>query len=85
MKDILLNDDIHQYESSYSDKVWKGVAAALDKERKKRTIIIWFATIFFVLTVLSVVAYIQQTQSNASSEVKYEFRQNQDVDDTPMP
>ncbi|HMS71173.1 MAG TPA: hypothetical protein PKD18_23680 [Saprospiraceae bacterium] len=85
MKDILLNNDIHQYESSYSDKVWSGVEAALDRERKRRIIVIWFTTIFFVLTILSFVAYIQQTQSTKSSEVKYEFRQNTETDDTPMP
>ena len=87
MKDVMFNQDVHQYESPYADKVWKNVAAALDKERRKRKIILWFTSIFFLLTLLTVAGYVQESNANISSDIKYELRQSPDqpVQNIPIP
>lgn len=85
MKDIIFNQNIHEHESAFSENVWSGVANGLEKEKKKRLILIWITSIFFALMVLSLAAYFGQNETSKASDVKFEIR-NQTPDVTaPVP
>lgn len=85
MKDITINQDIHHFESSFSENVWSGVVSGLEKEKKKKRILIWFTSIFFALMVLSLAAYFSQSFQQKSSDVKFEIRNTSPDESIPTP
>lgn len=85
MKDITINQNILQHESAFSEKVWLGVASGLEREKKKKRIIIWFTSIFFALMVLTLASYFSQSWFAKSPDIKYEIRNQSPEDNAPIP